>query len=841
MQTVSLKRVSRMLSSMNKVKTSAVAFVALLALSAVMTILPAFAQYTAVPDRETGTVVGASPTLIGLGQKTLINIMTYPAPSGPTLYAQDLVTKFGGWQGISVTITKPDGTKDTFMPIDTSLEQIGIEVPGQGQIVGSLQFFYEPDQVGIYSVTASFPGQIYTTDEQYKSLNLSVYYKPSSSSKVATFTVQEELVLAGLLNGWPWSPLPTAYWTNPVSTDNREWAAISGDWLQATYDSANAINYNPYSTAPNSPHIIWANEVGKGGLPGGVWGSLPYGGGGGAGAIVLDGKIYQNGKSGYFDCVDLRTGKMLWSVPGSVTLAQRIDPFYQTAAQANEGSISVWLWGLSTSSWTRYNPFNGDVMQTITGVPNDIQTRAFSEGNPIVWVTQRGGWNTTLPLKYAYEYLIKWNHTKVASNNNWLTGIEWNVSVRQPDGVGIGDGRQSVMCSPYDEANVVVVKAHNDENIIMGFDMTTGAYLYRAYTAMDLGTSASLANGGPNGPYILFDGATQNFIAYNVKTGQEQWRASTGELPWAMLPDYRYVVNVEKGIFYAGSYDGHVYAYDADTGDLVWQSDFYGAEDESIYGTQPFNGGWSVGADEKLYFNTATTYSLMPRTRFHALMCIDEATGHFLWKLPIGAAPTAIADGYLIATDGENGIQYGIGKGQTATAVSIQNDVISAGSSVLIKGSVLDLSPGAPNTAAVSEADMSVWMDYLYGQNATLLNSPPTPEGVSVQLTALGSDGSAIDLGTVTSDESGQYAKAWTPSSEGLYKIYATFAGSESYWSSWAETPLSVVAAAESPTPTQPTGVVTSAEVMTYVVVAAIAIIIAIAIVGALLLKKGKQ
>src|SRR4030067_3771983 len=103
------------------------------------------------------------------------------------------------------------------MPIDTSLEQIGIEVPGQGQIVGSLQFFYEPDQVGIYSVTASFPGQIYTTDEQYKSLNLSVYYKPSSSSKVATFTVQEELVLAGLLNGWPCTSLPPPFWTHTAA------------------------------------------------------------------------------------------------------------------------------------------------------------------------------------------------------------------------------------------------------------------------------------------------------------------------------------------------------------------------------------------------------------------------------------------------------------------------------------------------------------------------------------------------------------------------------------------------------------------------------------------------
>ena len=103
----------------------------LLALSAFAAVLPtAFASLptnTAMPDRDTGTVVGASPKLIGLDQTVLINIMVYPAPSGPTYLAQDLVAKFGGWQNISCTITKPDGTKDTFMPIDASLEQIGIK------------------------------------------------------------------------------------------------------------------------------------------------------------------------------------------------------------------------------------------------------------------------------------------------------------------------------------------------------------------------------------------------------------------------------------------------------------------------------------------------------------------------------------------------------------------------------------------------------------------------------------------------------------------------------------------------------------------------------------------
>ena len=76
-------------------------------------------------------------------------------------------------------------------------------------------------------------------------------------------------------------------------------------------------NYNPYSKAPNTPHIVWANQAWSSGLAGGDWGSLPYSSGTAAGGIVLDGKIYQtSAKSGYFDCIDLRTGKLLWSAPG---------------------------------------------------------------------------------------------------------------------------------------------------------------------------------------------------------------------------------------------------------------------------------------------------------------------------------------------------------------------------------------------------------------------------------------------------------------------------------------------------------------------------------------------
>ncbi len=838
----------------NKKQISAI--LTILLLSSLALVISASAKtYTAMPDRDTGTVVGASPKLIGLGQEVIINIMTYPAPSGPTDFAQDMVGGLtGGFSNISVTITHPDGTPETFMPIDSSLAQAGINIPGQQQIVGHLQFYYKPTQIGNYSITASFPGKTYTTDSQYANLNLSVYYKPSASKEPAIFTVQQDPVLGGILNGYPWSPLPTEYWTNPVFTDNREWAAISGAWNQGVGSLAQFISkYNAYSTAPNSPHIIWSRQVSSGGLVGGVWGSLPLGGGGGAGNIILDGKIYQASPyhSGYFECVDLRTGQQLWEAAGSVSAAWHIDPWYQTASQANEGSITEYIWGVSGTNWIAYNPFNGAVIMNITNGPTNTYTIAFSDGDPIVWITQAGGFNTTRPLGYAYLNLIKWNYTKATVKglyqvgNNWRDGIEWNVSAILPNGeVSPGDTAQGYSTQsangngfrafPFPGANIVIAKSHNAMQVMLGFDMTSGQLVWKNnQTVMDIGVRDP--DGGPNGPIFLHDGATQTLVAYDVKTGREIYRVPAGELPWGTIPDYCYTINVDKRIMYYGSFDGHVYAINVDTGKPIWTSDYMGDSDETIYGNQPLNGG-GIGADGKVYFSSTTVYSMMPRPRFHELVAINETDGHFLWRLPLNINPTAIAYGYLIGTDTEDGIQYGIGKGLTETKVSIQTDSITTGTSALIKGTIMDMSPGKPNTPAVSEADMSEWMDYLYGQNATLINNPPKPEGVTVRLAAVDSNGQVIDLGTTTSDYTGQFALPWKTTNEGTYKIYATFDGSESYYGSYAGTALTVTAPATNTSPT-----VTQQPVPDYTMAilgSAIAVIIAVAIVGLLVVKK---
>jgi len=232
-------------------------------------------------------------------------------------------------------------------------------------------------------------------------------------------------------------------------------------------------------------------------------------------------------------------------------------------------------------------------------------------------------------------------------------------------------------------------------------------------------------------------------------------------------------------------------------------------------------------------------YEINPVSRFSMMVCYNATTGNVEWTLNGGVAPIAAANGYLIGSSIFDGNNYCIGKGQTSTTVSVPQTAITAGTTVIISGTVLDQSPAQPNTPAISDANMSVWMDYLNMQNSTLLNNPPNCIGVPVTLTAVDPNGNVVTIGTATSDYQGNYGFQWTPTIPGLYHIYATFAGSNSYYTSLAST-YATVATAATPVPTASpvTGLATTSDLVTYIVVAIVVIIIAIAIVGALLLRK---
>jgi hypothetical protein len=193
----------------------------------------------------------------------------------------------------------------------------------------------------------------------------------------------------------------------------------------------------------------------------------------------------------------------------------------------------------------------------------------------------------------------------------------------------------------------------------------------------------------------------------------------------------------------------------------------------------------------------------------------------------------SVAYGYLTATDIENHVQYCIGKGKTETSITGPAVSVAKGTAVLLTGSVLDMSPASPNTPAISDTDMSEWMDYMHGQNATLINNPPEPNGVPIKLEYKQADGSWKDIDEVISDSHGNFGFEWTPPDEGTFEVRAMLQGSESYWSSSDTTYVAVgpepsqgqpeteEPSAEAPFPTTEVAIIAAVSVVAVVAIAA--------------------
>jgi hypothetical protein len=187
----------------------------------------------------------------------------------------------------------------------------------------------------------------------------------------------------------------------------------------------------------------------------------------------------------------------------------------------------------------------------------------------------------------------------------------------------------------------------------------------------------------------------------------------------------------------------------------------------------------------------------------------------------------AIADGYLAYINEYDGFMYVFGKGQSATTVSAPSTSITQGQSVVISGTVLDQSPAQPGTPCVSKESMGEWMAYKQMQHAV----PANVKGVPVSIDAVDPNGNSVHIATVTSDMSGTFGYTWTPDVPGQYTVTATFAGDDSYGSSWAQTYASVVQAPAA-TPTATATPITMPPFEIYFAGSTIAIIIAIVLVG---------
>jgi outer membrane protein assembly factor BamB len=499
--------------------------------------------------------------------------------------------------------------------------------------------------------------------------------------------------------------------------------------------------------------------------------------------VILNGRVYYNRPGNVFRCLDLRTGELLWEQSGSITEGQIIraasrDP---TTPETESASPQEFLWEYG-STWTRYEAFTGTVSLQITGRPTGVGTPIMY--GDIAYCLQQTGWNTTIPNRRSINQFYKLNLT--LPGNTWASKIVWNVSLKQPDGTGPGEGnRASGLVISLD--NTVGVVLTPGENIFYGFDLNTGQQIW----TKDIGHMMMLPSPHLGPDNSIYSPETESWPLvmhrYDVKTGNEIWSAVFDDYPWGVnTRPYGYAY----GLCYFMGYDGHVTALNETDGTVVWR--FYtGNTTETPYGTWvPFLG--PVIADGKYYIGTSEHTPTQPRVRGAKLFCLDALTGEELWRIGDGLQPNAIADGYLLASSEYTAVGYAFGKGLTTTTISAPQTAITKGTTVLLSGTVLDQSPAQPDTPAISDQDMTAWMEYMHMQKPM----PTNVNGVPLLLTAVAPDGSCITIGETTSDGYGNFYYEWTPPNTGLYKVQATFAGSNSYWSSTAEAAVSVKAAA---------------------------------------------
>ncbi len=800
------------------------------------------------PDETYNTLgrIAFRPDPVGVGQPVLVNVWSEPPVHASRLYT-----------GLSVTITKPDGTKDVIAPIETYYADT------------TAWFEYTPDQIGTYTLKFDQPGQYFPTGNYTSQASLilgsivsftkSSYYTPCSDGPY-NLTVQQNMI-----GSWPVSPLPTDYWTRPVSPENREWWPIMGsypstgvlggffpastmirgttDWPANTNHYMSNYNFIPYVQAPKTAHIAWKEQGAVAGLTGAKGGIDTQMAGGYTPTIVYQGRAYGTyAKPGtgattvtYWYCKDIRTGALYWERPlASGESAPNVVSYYRTPPSVAGGGTGVpgsqardpiqiqpSLMSIG-NRLVKYNPFTGAVTMNETGMSGTFYN------DPYVLSVQTLGSGAS-----ARYRLINWTTSTTDTNftNRILSNITWPFS-----SLGTVDYEAGVAVTTTGITPVGAGVSYGMR--IMTASILTGQLLANVttnpsdYTEGSFSGSTACADHGKFAQR-LNDGY---WHCWDLQSGKELWVSELSSYPWGIWGIYG--VESAYGFLYYPQYDG-VVAYDWNNGKVAWRYQYVPEYPyETVYNDNyPFYQATVRIADGIIYTSNGEHSQSEPVTRGYKIHAINATTGKGLWNMTGSMVPGAVADGYLTASNGYDGYTYVFGKGKSATTVTAPDIVIAKGAGIVIKGAVLDLSPAQPNSPCVSADSMATQMEYLHMQHpidGLAHNIQMT--GVQVTLTAIGSDGSVIDIGTVTTNAYyGTFSKSWTPANEGDYTITASFAGDESYGSSGASTAVSVgPAPADITIPEQ----ATPPDYTMTLIVGFIAVIVAVAIVGLLVVRK---
>ncbi len=583
--------------------------------------------------------VGTNPD--GVGQAVNIGFwLNAPPPTAGGPYGDR-------WQNMTVKVTLPDGTTTTLGPFTSD-------------DTGGTHTQYTPTEVGTYTFQMSFPGQTLTGGPGYAgSANqarvaeglgvlagqagdisdpafVGDYYEPSTSN-VATMTVQQTAV-----GGVTPAPLPTSYWQTPINAMNvNNWYAIGGAWLgfgsttghTGMYNSSS--NYNPYTTAPLSAHILWTKPEAFGGVLGGQFGGTTTYGNYYAtsqyekkfSACIINGYLYYDAYPGSSTtptgllCVDLYTGQTVWDnnadnygggspAYSALTSAGLVTTFLcgqvLDFVTPNQYGGLAYIWTTGTPVWitadgyavtgTTLNMFDALTGTYILSVVNGTSpTLTDDAGGNLIGYYVNGTAGTQItqstpindnngpvltPVTTTGPTLNEWNSTLCILTSGWsgtAAGWEW-----RPTQNGIVPFHDGIMYSMPLPTNI-------SGNALPG---TSALYCVNSGVIVTVSYSA----GGSmlfRGPYAIYGG-------YNEYTGQQLWLENLTVDPFVPQSGASCTsdqMTCGDGVWTIANYQNSILqGYSMTTGGLLWT--------DNLTPFDPYDsiGGWMMNlANGTLY------------------------------------------------------------------------------------------------------------------------------------------------------------------------------------------------------------------------------------------------
>jgi hypothetical protein len=593
----------------NKNAAITVAIFLMLSMFASVVFLSSASAHTPAWEIPTYAYIQAVPNPIGVGQQAVIYMWVDKIPDGAQF------TNPVRFENYKLTITAPDGTVTT----------------------ETFPIVFTPTQTGTYELNFTFPGYLYTYTGLITLFGFSApsqyvndTYLPSSAS--TTLTVQESAVPT-----IPTVPLPSAYWTRPIYGENSNWYTVSSDWL-GTMAPGYTTGYPGDAVGPLTGHIMWTKPIQSGGVVGGdrflQEGATYFEGSAYAqrfeDPIIMDGMLYFTtplsfgGTAGTMvpnpygptECVDLRTGQLIWSrtdVPwptfGYIYDVQEPNQHGTYPPMLIKVTGGASIFGVLPESWQAFDGYTGDPLFNVTNIPAGTKAQGPNGEVLIYSLTNLGPvdmfGNPTGPLNY---YLQEWNSSRLwddtysgpsttppvvppITDGSDPSLLDWNISVPALNSliqassiVDIVSGNMLLgMSGSYPAGPSLFATTSWSPYTYFAVNLNaskaaTGTVLWENSVQAPAGniTVSYIGTDPTVGVFAETYKETMQRVGYSMTTGQKIWGPIGDQVAFNYYSTLGYYSGgrggciMAYGKLYSAGYGGIIYCYDSTNGNLLW-------------------------------------------------------------------------------------------------------------------------------------------------------------------------------------------------------------------------------------------------------------------------------